>query len=414
MKKIFNFRNSCRLCLNKKIVKVIKLGPTPIADKYLSEKNRKDFYKAPLDIFICKSCGHVQLPYIVNPDYIWSNFTFKTGQFNFELINHFKKIFLEIKKMNVIKKSDLILDIGSNDGSFLKIFKKADYKNILGIDPSKKIVKFANRLKLRTVEGYFNYNSSLKILKKFGSPMVITSFNSYAHSDDIISITKGIKKILHKDGVFIFKVSYLLDVIKKRLLGTIFHEHLDYHSVKCLDKFLRRNGLEIFKVERNKYQGGSIIGYVQHLGGANKHDANLKKIITYEKKIKLNSLTYLRKFNSNLLLDRKKINSLISKIVSKNKKIIGFGASRSSITFFSFYKIGKYVKQVIDQNKMKINKFYPDSNTQIVEKINFSKPKFDYIIILAWLHSERVIKNLKKKLPKKIKFISIYPKISII
>lgn len=414
MKKIFNFRKSCRLCLNKKIVKVIKIGPTPIADKYLSEKDRKIFFQVPLDIFICKNCGHVQLPYIVNPDYIWSNFTFKTGQFNFELINHFKKIFFEIKKMNVMKKDDLVVDIGSNDGSFLKIFKKANYKNILGIDPSKKIVEFANKSKLRTVEGYFNYNSSLKILSKFGSPKIITSFNAYAHSDDIIGITKGIKKILHKDGVFIFKVSYLLDVIKKRLLGTIFHEHLDYHSVNCLDKFLRRSGLEIFKVERNEYQGGSIIGYVQHLDGAYKHDSKLKKIIAYEKKIKLNSLKYLKKFNSNLLLDKKKINSLISKIYSKNKKIIGFGASRSSITFFSYYKIGKYIEHVFDQNKMKINKFYPVSNTRIIKKINFSKPKFDYIIVLAWLHTERIIKNLKKKFPKKIKFISIYPKISII
>ena len=278
MRKFYHSRKSCRLCLNKKIIKVVNIGLTPIADKYVSARNKNAFYEAPLDIYICKSCGHVQLPHIVNPDYIWNNFTFKTGQFNFELINHFKDVFSEIKKMQILKKNDLILDIGSNDGSFLKIFKQNKFKNILGIDPSKKIVNFANKSNLKTIKGYFDYKRSLYISKKFGNPKIITSFNSFAHSDDIRGITKGIKKILHKDGIFIFKVSYLLDVIKKRLLGTIFHEHLDYHSVNCLDLFLKKNGLKLFKIDRNEYQGGSIVGYVQHLNGNFNQQEKLKKI----------------------------------------------------------------------------------------------------------------------------------------
>ena len=119
----------------------------------------------------------------------------------------------------------MILDIGSNDGSFLKIFKSNNFKNLLGIDPSKKIVQFANRSNLRTIIGYFNYENSIKISQKFGKPKIITSFNSFAHSDDIRGIVKGIKNILHKEGVFVLKFLF----IRCHWLGTIFHEHLDYH-----------------------------------------------------------------------------------------------------------------------------------------------------------------------------------------
>ncbi len=413
MKKLYNSRSSCRLCLSKKIKKVVNVGLTPIADKYVNKNNKKNFHEVPLDLYICKQCGHVQLIHIVNPDYLWKNFSFKTGEFNYELIEHFRKIFLKLRKKNIINRRDLILDIGSNDGSFLKIFKRNNFKNILGIDPSKKIVQFANRSNLRTIIGYFNYENSIKISQKFGKPKIITSFNSFAHSDDIRGIVKGIKNILHKEGVFVFKVSYLLDVIKKRLLGTIFHEHLDYHSVTCLKNFLKNYNLDLFEVERNNYQGGSIIGYVQHTGGKFKNKIELKKLLAYEQKLKLNSTTNLKKFNEDLINEKKKIFSLLKKLKLKGNKIVGFGASRSSITFFNYFKIGKFISSVFDENKLKIKKYYPKTNTQILQMKKMNEDEFNYIIVLAWLHTNRVIKNLKKRLSDKVKFISIYPKVKI-
>ena len=175
--------------------------------------------------------------------------------------------------------------------------------------------KQANKNQIKTLLGYFNLESSKNILNDYGKAKIITSFNAFAHSDDVRGMVAGIKELLDHDGIFIFEASYLLDIFEKSLIGTIFHEHLDYHSVYSLDLFFKSFGLEIFKVERNEGQGGSIVGYVQHKDGKIKIDESVLKLIKLEKKII--SFKQIQEMNKNFLLMKKKINKLIESLVNK-------------------------------------------------------------------------------------------------
>ena len=164
---------------------------------------------------------------------MWADFTFKTSR-DEKLINHFDDVVSRILKIKNINKDDLILDVGSNDGTLLKCFSKKGFSNILGIDPASKIVNQANKNGIPTIDSYMNAGSAKKILSKYGSAKVVTANNVFAHADDLRGMLKSIKFMMEKDSIFVFEVSYLLDVIEKMLIGTIFHEHLSYHSVKTL------------------------------------------------------------------------------------------------------------------------------------------------------------------------------------
>jgi len=414
MQKIFKTRYKCRICLSKNIKEAINFGNTIIAEKYLKDRKNTKSLSAPMRIFYCKNCSHVQMANVVDPNYLWNDFTFKTKN-NFKLVNHFKRTAKKILNTVITKPEDCeVLDIGSNDGSLLKAFKTLKVKNVLGIDPAKNIVDEANKNGIRTILGYFDKNNLEKITKYYKKPNIITAFNAFAHSDNIRDITHCISKILRDDGVFVFEASYLLDVFKKRLIGTFFHEHLDYHKVYSLKKLFKIFNLELFKVERNTGQGGSIVGYVRKRKIKLKVHVSVNKLEKLEKKEKLNQFSSLKKLEKEFLNQKYTINKILKEINKKNKIVFGYGSSRSSATFLSFFKIGKYIKYINDNNKIKIGKYTPGDKIKVISIKESLKKNPDYFLILAWIHTDKIIKDNKKFINQGGKFIKIFPKISII
>ena len=122
MNKIYKIKNNCRLCFSKNIVKVVSIGESPISEKYLNSKNSlpKDIV-VPLDLYMCEDCSCVQLIHVINPDYLWNNFTFKTSR-NPKLKNHYQTYVQDVIKFAEHTDKKFILDIGSNDGVFLSPF----------------------------------------------------------------------------------------------------------------------------------------------------------------------------------------------------------------------------------------------------------------------------------------------------
>ena len=159
-----------------------------------------------------------------------------------------------------------VLDIGSNDGTLLSFFQKAGMK-VLGIDPARKIAEEATRRGIPTWPEFFNSELAQRIAGNSARVQVVTANNMFAHADGLPDILDGIAGLLDPKGIFVFEVSYLLDVIERNLFDTIYHEHLSYHSVKPLVSFMQRHGLELVRVQRVDSHGGSIRCYAAPAGG---------------------------------------------------------------------------------------------------------------------------------------------------
>ena len=295
MNKLFSLRSSCRLCGCTDLELVVPLGNSPISEKYLTKDNLlEETAKVPLDLYFCQSCTHVQLLAVVEPEFLWSDFTFKTAN-NPALVEHFFDISQRILKFNPINNNDLIIDIGSNDGTLLRCFKSLEYVNVLGVDPADVIAAEANKNGIPTINAFMNAETAEKIINEKGKASIITANNVYAHVDDMSALTQAIKSIMAEDGIFVFEVSYLLDVVEKMLIGTIFHEHLCYHSVKAMSLFLKLQGLELIHVERGPEQGGSLIGYAQFANGPRKTEVSVAQLLELEKNCNLDRPETIKK-----------------------------------------------------------------------------------------------------------------------
>jgi len=414
MKKVYTTRCTCRLCNSKNLELVVPLGKSPISEKYLSKENlSEEQIKVPLDLYFCLKCTHVQLLDVVEPDFLWSDFTFQTAH-NPALVEHFHDLAQRILNFNPIGTNDLIIDVGSNDGTLLRCFKEAGYGNILGVDPADVIAAEATKNGIPTINAYMNEQTAKNILKEHGKAFVVTANNVCAHVDDLAGMTIAIKAVLAEDGLFIFELSYLLDVVEKMLIGTIFHEHLSYHSVRAFRSFLKSQGLELIHVERGPEQGGSIVGYAQFSGGPRNVQDSVAKLLKLEKERKLDKPETIREMYKGLESVKSEVRSLISNLRKNGKSIAGFGAARAGTTLLSYFEIGHQIDFLVDDNQSKHYKFSPGDKIEVLPTSEIYHKRPDYLLILAWIHADKIIENHRRFIDEGGAFLRLFPCVNIV
>ena len=237
-----------------------------------------------------------------------------------------------------------------------------------------------------------------------------------AHVNDLNDFFKGVKNLLDEKGIFVFEVSYLGSVIKKKTFDTIYHEHADYHSLSPLVNFVKKFQLEIFDFKIVKAQGGSIRVYVGHKNKQKKKYKKINKQINFEKNnLQLFKSSSFKIFEKKIILVKKELNKLLYNLKKNNKTIIGYGAAAKTTTLLNYFNINKdTINFIVDDNLLKQNKFTPGTHIPIKASDYIYKTNVDYIIILAWNYSSHIIslhKNFKKKGGK---FIIPFPQIKII
>jgi 2-polyprenyl-3-methyl-5-hydroxy-6-metoxy-1,4-benzoquinol methylase len=396
LKKIYKFKNICRLCYKKNLIPVIDLKKTPLANSFSSKIKKKEL-TVPLKAYFCKNCFHLQLLHIVNPNLLFNNYLYVTGT-SAVTVKHFKKYSKEVKKFFLsFSGRKKILDIASNDGTFLKNFAERDIE-CYGIDPAKNLNLKISDKKIKTITGFFNSKFSKKIKKKIGKFDVITANNVFAHVDNLNDFTKGVKNLLKENGVFIFEVSYLLDVLKKNAFDTIYHEHLSFHSYYSLINFFKKENLRIFNVKRIQVQGGSMRFYVCNIKAKYKNSKYLKKILYLElNKFKINKIATYNKFQKNIDNIKIKVNHKIDKLKKLGKIIGGYGAAAKTTTLLNYFDIDyKKLDFIVDDNPLKQNLYTPGTGIKIVRSNYIYKNKIDYIFVLSWNYYHS-IKLLHKK-----------------
>jgi SAM-dependent methyltransferase len=406
-------RINCVLCQSKSIKSLLHFGKTPLANSYPAKKNTIE-KKFPLVCCLCKNCGHLQLKYLVNPNLMFKNYMYVSGTSGV-LVQHFKKYFLTIqKKIKLNKWRDKILDIACNDGTFLNFFINSGFKNVIGVEPAKNLKNLNKEKKIDINSFFFSYQNSIKLKKKYKSFKIITANNVCAHIPDIRDFVLGVKNILEPEGLFIFEVSYLKDVVSKLTFDTIYHEHMSYHSIKPLLSFFESLDMSVLDFDLVEAQGGSIRVYVGH---KNKK-INKKKInnqVKKEEKMGLLNEQLFKKFYIRIMNQKKEITKIIGRdIIKKNKILVGYGAPAKVTTFSHVFNLdAQSIKFIVDDNPLKHNKYTPGKNIKIISFEELKKIDFNYIIILAWNFAPSIIKKLRQSIKKPFKIIVPFPKLIV-
>lgn len=406
-------RNSCRLCDSSNLELVVELAPIPLAEKYLTKDQlgaEQEVY--PIDMYMCVDCGHVQLLDVIDSETLWDDYTYHSGQTK-GIVEHFEDVSNKLFDRYNPSANSLVIDIGSNDGTFLKCFKKYGLRT-LGIDPAKDIAEKATKSGIETLPHILTPALARKITEENGEAAIVTAFNVFAHADDMSGMTDSISLILASNGIFVFEVQYLLDIIDRMLLGTIFHEHMCHHSLKPMVQFLHAHGLELIDVERVTIQGGSIIGTVQHTGGPFKVSSSVTELLELEKKRKLDKPKSIKEFSTRLNDLKHRLHSILTEQIENGASIAGYGAARSGPTLIAQFDLGDKIEYIVDNHPQKVNKYTPGNHIPVLPTKELYNRLPDYVIILAWIHAKKIIANNKEYLDKGGHFIVCCPEVKVI
>lgn len=406
-------RDTCRLCNSSELELVVPLAATPVAEKYVTPGDvGAPTPRYPLDLHLCRACGHVQMRDVVDPAFLFADYTYRSGNTK-RIIEHFDEIAAITLGRFQNQPNGLAVDIGSNDGSLLGRFKERGMR-VLGVDPATEIAKIAMAAGVPTITDFMTPELARRIRQEHGAASVVTAFNVFAHNDDLAGMAESIRTLLAPDGVFVFEASYLLDIVDRMLLGTIFHEHVSHHSVKPLVSFLHRHGLELIDVQRNSIQGGSIVGTVQLIGGPHPTSSSVAALLKLEAERRLDQPETLKKFGTDLQRLKGQLATLIADLHRQGKSIWGFGAARSGTTLIAQMDLGKVITHIVDDSPDKQNRLSPGDHIPVLPTKALYEQMPDYTFILAWIHAQPIIRNNREYLERGGRFIVCVPEIQVI
>ena len=381
---------TCKNCKSSSLKKIINVGKQPISSHFYSSK-RHNLKKYSLDLYKCNKCKLVQLKTIPKlKDMYGLNYGYRTSLSPL-MINHMKNKYSLIEK-NLENKKIKILDIGSNDGTFLNFFSKKKKISLFGIDPSaEKFSKYYNKkIKLEV-----NYFSKKNINKKFGKDIkfdLITSFAMFYDIADPNKFAKEINSLLTFNGKWILELSYFPSLLENLTYDQICHEHITYYTLTTFEKIAKKNKLKILDFNFNNINGGSI--EITCSKNKSKFNSNVKKIIYQKNKEKNIDYASYKRFNERINNVKKNLNLFLN----KNKaKIIGYGASTKGNIVLNHCGINsKKIKYICDANPYKFNRYTPGSNIKIISKVKMRKMKPDILLVLIWSFRKEVIIQEKR------------------
>jgi len=391
----------------------VPLKPTPVSEKYLDPDSEEEIPQVPLDLYQCQTCGHLQLLDVVDERFLYSDYTYRSGQ-NREIVEHFEELAGSLTSSLGLGNESFVVDIGSNDGTLLQHFRKSGC-GVLGIDPAEEIAKEATEAGVETIPDFFTAEVSERIASRQGKADLIIANNVFAHGDNLGGMLDAIKGLLKDDGTFVFEVSYLGDVVEHMLLGTIFHEHMSYHAVAPLRTFLERHGMKLVGVERVPIQGGSIVCRAVHADSNVDKDSSVSELLDEEKAKGLNTLERMREFGAQLDDLRAAVKQFIDQAAAEGKTIAGFGAARSGTTLICQMGLGEAIEFVVDNHPQKAGKLSPAFRIPILPVDSIYEKKPDYLVILAWIHAKRIIESNRRYLEEGVgKFVNCVPELTVV
>ena len=248
---------SCQVCGNSRLESIIFIDYLPPVNTMPPVGSRpKEQPAYPAEVLRCPRCELVQLGLVVDPNILFPpEYPYTSGTTKI-LRENFAELYREVMATFPIEKEDLVVDIGSNDGTLLSSWQGAGHR-VLGIEPTN-AGKIAQKKGITTMISFFTKDAARKAVKKYGKARIVTAANVFAHIENPSAVVKSIVSMLDKDGIFISESHYWVALLETLQYDTIYHEHLRYYSLTALKYLLEMHGLEVIRAKRIPTHGGSI------------------------------------------------------------------------------------------------------------------------------------------------------------
>lgn len=414
MSKPLHRRTRCRLCDSPNLELAVPIKASPVADAYITaDRLGQPQPLYPLDLYLCDTCGHLQNLDIVDPEDLFRDYLFTTSSSR-GLADHFQAYAQDAIQRLGLPKSSLVVEIGSNDGTLLKFFKSLGMR-VLGVDPAREIAQAATAEGVETIPDFFRSELAEKICLERGKASLICANNVFAHADDLADIVRGVHDLLADDGVFVFEVSYLVDIVDKFLFDTVYHEHVSYHSIGPLAKFFDRLDMQLFDVQHIPTKGGSIRGFAQLRHSGKRTPQPVVRDLTVREEARgFNQLPIYRDYAQQIARRRLALNEFLDRETLTGGLIAGYGASTTTTTLMWDFDLTRKLAFIADDNPKKYGCYCPGCHIPVVPSDELYVRRPDVVVVLAWQYAAPILKRHERFMREGGRFAIPLPELRIV
>ena len=386
----------CQACGHAPLRKVLSLGYMPPVNQMVpigAPARQQPWF--PTELLYCPQCELVQLGLAVDPVIIFPpEYPYTSGTTKL-LRDNFADLYREASATLKLSPQDLVLDIGSNDGTLLANFKNGGHR-VLGIEPTD-VGRLAAAKGIPTLARYFGPAAASEVKRAHGGARVVTAANCFAHMEDVHAVLAGILDLLAPDGVFISESHYLVGLMDRLQYDTIYHEHLRYYSLTSLAKLLEMHGLEVFHARPIPTHGGSIRVYAARRGAQPVHETVAKMLASEPHGEEMERR--LAAFAREVMLSKLRLLALVRELKEGGARICGISAPSRASTLVNYVGLDegivKYVCEIA--GSLKIGKCMPGTSIPVVEEDRLFADQPDCAIIFSWHIAGELAPKLRAK-----------------
>lgn len=390
----------CRACGNPELVNVLDLGSQALTGIFPKSKD-EHVEQMPLVLAKCRirdskaHCGLLQLRHSYDVNRLYGeNYGYRSG-LNRSMVSHLQAKVQKILKRIDYSKTDLVVDIGSNDSTLLQAYPKESL-NLVGIDPTGTKFKRYYPEHIRLIPKFF---SARAIRGAVGNKKakVVTSISMFYDLEDPLLFMREIQDILADDGIWVFEQSYMPTMLEMNSYDTICHEHLEYYSLRQVQWMAERVGLKILDVELNDVNGGSFsVTAVKTHSPLQPNHENISALLKKEDELRLEDLRPYEEFKNRVIQHRAELPAYLSRLRQSGKKILGYGASTKGNVLLQYCRLGPAeLPCIAEVNEDKIGSFTPGSKIPIVSETQAKEQRPDYFLVLPWHFRASILEKEK-------------------
>lgn len=400
----------CRSCNSTNLELILNLGNHPWCNDFLTkdELNTEKIY--PLRLVYCNECTLLQLDYTVPKETMFKKHTYVSSTTN-TLKKHFYDLAVENRKQFNLNKTDLIIDIGGNDGTQMQEYVNAGCTNVLNIESADNIAKISVNVGIPTINAFFNED----LVHEKGltnSAKLINASGVFFHLEELHSVIRGINSALSDDGVFVVQFMYAGTMVEMLNFDGIYHEHLCYYTINSLTKLLEPYKLRLFDAYYSDIHSGSIIAKVCKQTASHKATKRYSDAL---QKDSLYDLASFKKFSAIVQSKKGDLKKYLQVIKQNNPKakIYAYGAPAKGNTLLNYFDIDNtLIDKCVEVNDLKVGLYTPKTHIPIVKESVSDIP--DYYLLLAHNFASEILNKNKDLINKGVKFIIPFPEITVI
>jgi 2-polyprenyl-3-methyl-5-hydroxy-6-metoxy-1,4-benzoquinol methylase len=400
----------CRACGGRRVELVLNLGDQPHCNRLVRPDLPPGEEPAyPLRVGFCLDCTMVQIDHTIPKESMFSDYPYVSGTTT-TLPEHFRETSARIAAAYGLGEQDLVVDIGSNDGTWLKQYAPYGCR-VLGIEAAANVAGIAQAAGIPTWNRFFNEDCAGDILAECGPAKIVTAAGVFFHLEELHSVVRGIASLLAPNGVFVVQAIYLGGMVENTAFDQVYHEHLCYYTLRSLSALLERHGLEVFEANLVPIHGGSIEAHVARKG-TRPIGQSVRRLQANESAKQLGDIATYRQFAERVLALRDRLRGLLSEYRARGRSVWAYGAPAKGATLLNSFGIGPdLVQKAVEKNRLKIGLAIPGVRIPIEDEVG-QRP--DAYLVLAWNFIDEFVRKEQAWLRSGGEFIVPIPEVKVI